>query len=106
MFESGESPDNNIRITEDGVCSWGELLYKKGESLDDFLARQNYLSGERYPVIAHDLVSEDEWFSQYELEWDVEKGESDKKEKWKLKIEEFIDDMDDEDVIVVVDYHS
>ena len=106
VFESGESPDKSIRITEDGVCSWGELLYKKGESLDDFLARQNYLAGERYPVVAHDLVSEDEWFSQYELEWDVEKGESDKKEKWKLKIEEFIDDMDDDDVIVVVDYHS
>ena len=106
IFELGISPDSSIHITEDGICSWGELLYKKGETLEEYLNRQHYLASEKYPVVAHDLVSEDEWFSQYELEWDVEKGESDKTEKWMLKIEEFIDDMDDENVIVVVDYHS
>ncbi len=106
LFESGKSPDSLIQIVEDGICTWGDYLYKKGETLEDYLARVSYPIDAKYAVIAHDLVSSDSWFSQYDLEWDIEKGEAEKKAQWNLKIEKFIDDMDDEDVIVVVDYHS
>ena len=106
IFESGVSPDPLLKIDEVGIFAWCEYLYKKGETLEDYLSRVSYSIDAKYAVIAHDLVSEDEWVSQYELEWDVQQGEADKRSKWNAKIEKFIDDMDDEDVIVVVDYHS
>ena len=106
IFGSGVSPDPLLKIDEVGISAWGEYIFKNEETLEDYLSRVSYSIDAKYAVIAHDLVSEDEWVSQYDLEWDVEQGEIDKRNKWNAKVEEFIDDMDDEDVIVVVDYHS
>lgn len=89
-------------ITPQGVLYYGEMVYFKGETVEDYLKRYDILDNRRYPVYVHDIVDADNWFSRDDFEWTDNGAVS---VDWPERIDEYIDDLDDEDVLVGVDYH-
>lgn len=58
----------------------------------------------KYPISVCGVFTEEEYFDEYHCEYDP-KVEGDQEEKWRLQLEEFIDDEDDNTVFVGIDYH-
>lgn len=104
MFESQKLDDMpGCNLTERGITHWGELIYRKGETLEEFLKQCHCQNGQKYPVYFSDLISDEDWQSSY----GVEKSSSDANghSTWENMTEDFIDDLEDEDILVSVDYH-
>ena len=89
-------------ITPQGVFYYGEMEYFKGETVEDYLKRNDILDNRKYPVYVHDIVDADNWFSREDFEWI---NNSAVPVDWPERIDEYIDNLEDEDVLVGVDYH-
>lgn len=89
-------------ITPQGVFYHGEMEYFKGETVEDYLKRNDILDNRKYPVYVHDIVDADNWFSREDFEWI---NNSAVPVDWPERIDEYIDNLEDEDVLVGVDYH-
>ena len=104
MYTAQELDDMpGCTLTERGIMHWGELIYRKGETLEEFLKQCHCQDGQKYPVYFSDLVSDEDWQSSYNAETSA--PGTDANSAWEKAIEEFIDDLDDEDILVSVDYH-
>ena len=73
-------------------------------SEEAFLARCAATDERKYPVSFCDLIGEDDWLAQGH---DYESPEHDEQLAltWDETIQEYIDDLDEDDVLVSVDYH-
>ena len=78
------------------------MEYFKGETVEDYLKRNDILDNRKYPVYVHDIVDADNWFSREDFEW-INNGAV--PVDWPERIDEYIDSLEDEDVLVGVDYH-
>lgn len=103
IFTTGQYEENfRGAINPQGVLYYGEMVYFKGETVEDYLKRYDILDERRYPVYVHDIVDADNWFSRDDFEWTDNGAVS---VDWPERIDTYIDDLDDEDVLVGVDYH-
>ena len=103
IFLTGQyEKDFKGSVAPQGVLYYGEMVYFKGETVEDYLKRYDILDNRKYPVYVHDIVDADNWFSRDDFEWTDNGAVS---VDWPERIDEYIDDLDDEDVLVGVDYH-
>ncbi len=90
-------------IVEDGIMRFGNYLYCKDESLEEFLERCAYSDTSRYPILVSDIVNDSEWISSEDCEdketkrWCME---------WDKKVESYIDSLEDDTVMIALDCHS
>lgn len=104
MFETGQIDHTVLKITEEGIYSWREMIYRKGQTLEEFLSKYDVPESWKYPISVCGVFTEEEYFDVYCCEHDPN-VEGDNEAKWHRKMEEFIDDEDDETVFVGIDYH-
>lgn len=91
-------------ITDDGIICCREYTYRKGETVDAYLERMGIPKSWKYPLRVSDVVDADNWVSQ---EDSVVNPETEKWEPidWHHFIDQYVDDLDDDMVLVGVDYH-
>lgn len=105
MFLTGKTdPDFDGRIVPDGIMCWGELVYRKGSALEEYLEEYGIPDSWKYPVGSHDIVDESQWLSVEDCVQNPETGRYVPVD-WRSCIDEYIDDMDEDTVLVSVDYH-
>ena len=51
---------------------WGELVYRKGSTLEEYLEEYGIPGSWKYPVGSHDIVDEDQWLSKDDSVLDAE----------------------------------
>ena len=92
-------------ITEKGIESWDRILYRNGETLDEYLVRYA-LSGEMtYPDFAYGYLHEGEYFENSEFETTTDPNGFKVKTGWREEIANLIDDLDADTVLICVDCH-
>ena len=80
------------------------MIYRIGESVEEFCDRIRADDTRRFPVAFCDLVSEFDWIAEGEAY--IRPGETElAAADWGETIQQYIADLDDEAVLVSVDYH-
>ena len=103
IFTTGQyGEDFRGSIIPQGVLYYGQMVYFKGETVEDYLKRCDFLGERRYPVYIHDIVDADNWFGGEDFEWTNDRAVP---VDWPERIDEYIDNLDGENVLVGVDYH-
>lgn len=106
MFVAGtKEPERLLQVKDGCVYSFFEMIYKIGESEEEYLTRAGVKDDRKYPVSFCDLIDENEWRSEGYNYQDPKENEK-LKLAWQDDIQKFIDDLDDNDVLVSIDYHS
>lgn len=105
MFSEGQLDDKvQGQLTEEGITIWGECVYYKDESLDEYLERCTFPKSRKYPLGFYDIVDEDDWFDKNDVVLNPDNGKFEPMD-WDAFTDEYIDDLDDDTVLVCVDYH-
>lgn len=94
----------NISDASLGISVWGEYVYYKDESLDEYLERCAFPKSRKYPLGFYDIVDEDNWFDKNDVVLNPDNGKFEPMD-WDAFTDEYIDDLDDNTVLVCVDYH-
>ena len=103
-FETKQLPEGRYgKITEDGILSFGDMAYRKGEILEQFLHRRNLDDDLKYPVLVYGYLSDESYVDEYSLTGIEDKEE--RRHAWHEKVIAFLDAQDDDTVLVGVDYH-
>lgn len=105
-FASGEVPDNTcLCIEENGILRFGELLFRKGETENQYLERYIKLKRKKYPLNIYAFLTEGIWTTVERFVPDDENSRFEDNADWEDELEQFIDELDNEKVLVIVDCH-
>ena len=105
-FETGILPKRVPgRITGEGIMIYGELVYHKGETEDEYLERYINLKRKKYPFNVYAFLMEGDWTTADRFILDGENSRIEDNPEWEDDLEQFIDELDDETVLVIVDCH-
>lgn len=99
-----EEPHKYMHVKDGCVYSLIDLIYKIGEPEEAYLSRMGVTEERKYPVSFCDLIDEDGWLEQSH-DYQSPDNEAQLAKKWDDTIQQFIDDLDADDVLVSVDYH-
>lgn len=103
MFLDGKLEEGFYgQIVEDGIIFVDKYLYHKGETLENFLERFAVPDTRKYPLGVNDIVDADNWWEQDDLSCALSDNRN---SDWHTSIDEYIDNVDDDMVLVGVDYH-
>ena len=93
-------------IVDDGIASWGAMLYKKGETLDEYKARKGVANVDRYMINAYAFVDRNgDWSGSGDMGW-FGISSNDKDERtWNDELQTLINESQDDDFIVSIDCH-
>lgn len=91
--------------TEDGIHEWDNLIYKKGDTLDDYIRRMGINPEIRFPCTPFAFVDADGWHESGEMGWFG--CSSNKKDTvlWHEEVDAFINRVPDNYFLVSVDCH-
>jgi hypothetical protein len=107
IFQSGAIPKDMdlCSITENGIVSWGDYLYIKDETLEQYLERNELGPDCKYPVSVYSYVDNGEYFSQGDMGWwgisSNDKPESD----WRKMTQDYIENIPDDEFVITIDCH-
>ena len=106
-FNSKTLPKENWRyvITKEGIACWGDLVYRKGESVDDYLKRCGRSEEFQYPLSTFAYVSEDGWEGSGDAGWFGMSYNKKDEIDWNHAVENFIAALPDDAFLVSVDCH-
>lgn len=105
-FETGTLPEEiHGRITGEGIQIFGELVYHKGETENVYLERYINLKRKKYPINVYAFLMEGNWTTADCFIPDGENSRIEDNAEWEDDLEQFIDELDDETVLVIVDCH-
>ena len=105
-FEKGECPEDwHAKITEDGISTWGEKLYIKGETLEAFLTRYNVTEDYPYQIFPFGYLHDYDYVTSESVVMEDGKYKAIEDDDWYLKVKSLFDEADDEKVFVGVDCH-
>ena len=93
-------------LTEDGIRGWGEMIYIKGETLDDYKARKGVTDSDQYLIGDYAYIDRNgDWSGSGDMGW-FGISSNDKPERtWKDELQAFMDEVQDDDFIAIVDCH-
>ena len=102
-FQSKLIPEGfYAHLKDDGIYSWNGLMYKDGESLDEYLKRLGYNDNLKYHAHAGAYVDTQGVYHEGCFA-SMFSGERD--DSWALEMDAFVDEIPDDTVIVAVDCH-
>lgn len=105
--------ENNTRdlgpmnvIKEDGIYNWGELAYKAGESLDDYLQRKGLDTDSTGGFYPYAIVDKDgSWHGEGDMGWWGISTNEMPRNDWNAIVQKFIQSLEPEDYLVCIDCH-
>lgn len=105
-FEKKEVPPNGYYVLSDnGIKTFGEMAYIKGETLDDFLLRKGISDELKYPCICygyfHDGVYNERWIYSTPEQPGCNKNLI----AWQKEVDVYLDGLTPEEVLVSMDIH-
>lgn len=106
-FKSGKNPENYslARITEDGILNWQTYLYRKGETLEQYLERHNLGPDCQYPCSPYGFVHDAEYCSRGDMGWfGISTNEKDEK-AWREIVQRYLDELPEDTLLVSLDCH-
>ena len=105
MFQAGAAtPRTYFKVTEEGIYRWGEQVYHKDQTLEEFLEKFGIPATWKYPISVCGIFIDEAYYSEYDATYDEEL----KKWvpcSWQEAVDNHIDDADDDTVFVGIDYH-
>ena len=104
IFQSGEDHGNIYRVTEEGVSRWGKLIYRKGQTLEEYLEEYGFTEKCKYPISVCGIFIDENYYAEGEVLFDAD-GKPRQRLSWQEITDIFIDDADDDTVFVGIDYH-
>ena len=104
IFQSGEDHGNIYRVTGEGVSRWGKLIYRKGQTLEEYLDEYGFTEKCKYPISVCGIFIDENYYAEGEVLFDAD-GKPRQHLSWQEVTDIFIDDADDETVFVGIDYH-
>ena len=104
MFDVGNTEVKYHLVTEEGILCYGELVFRKGETLEEYLAEYGIPDNWKYPIGVHDIFHDEMNINKYSCTYDEKDGKYEHID-WRRTIDKFIDDADDDVVFVGIDYH-
>lgn len=104
MFVSGQlDADFKGKIVEDGILQWGTYIYHKGDTSEIYLEKYGIPKSWKYPIGVHDIADARLWKSQNKS---IHASDSeDLSAAWRGCLDGYIDALDNDTVLVGVDYH-
>ena len=97
-------PERHMYVKDGFVYQYCSKIYQIGETEDAFLKRHGFDPARKYYVSFCDLIDEDDWIAEGET-CDRYSGDNAMEMTWTDMIEDYIDDLNADDVLVSVDYH-
>ena len=104
MFQSGETDETVHRITEEGIVCWGDLIYRKGQTLEEYMEKYGIPDSWKYPISVCGIFIDEIYYAEGEVLFDDD-GKPIQHLSWQEVMDNYIDDADDETVFVGIDYH-
>lgn len=108
-FEQGEITGCDYplyHITEEGVRDWDELVYVKGETLDEYLTRTGLSAMDSYRCSFYSVLTEDGWASRGEMGWFGISDDNMEEREWHDQLQMFLKNAPDEAMLLSVDCHT
>ena len=104
IYKAGGRSDSYLKWTEEGLFRWGEQVYRKDQTLEEYLEKHGFPASRKYPISVYSIFIDENYYCECDSVYDEELR------KWiPLNWEEttdmHIDDADDETVFVGIDYH-
>ena len=95
------------RILDEGISAWGEMLYLKGETLDEYKARKGATDLDRYMCHTYAFVDRNgDWIGSGDMGW-FGISSNDKDERaWNDEIQKLMNEAKDDDFLAIVDCHK
>lgn len=106
LFATGQR-DRDIygTVTEDGILHLGELIYRKGECAESYLARRGLLDDRRYPVCFYGYLDESGCRTEDASIPRSPRDRAESQKKWQDTLQDYIGSLSDDDVLVGIDCH-
>lgn len=107
-FDQGEITGNAsplLCVTENGIVNWGDLLYRKGETAEEHLARKGLSEQYKFPCDPFALVDEDGWQEYGEMGWFGMSTNNVEEQVWRNTVEKFLDALPMDALLITVDCH-
>lgn len=105
-FETGILPEGmHGRIVGESIQIFEGLLYHKGETEAEYLERYFKHKRKKYPLDVYAFLMEGDWITAERFIPDGENCTIEDNAEWKDNLEQFIDGLNDETVLVIVDCH-
>lgn len=104
-FKAGRIPEeyaNRMTLTENGILSMGDYLYRKDELLEDYLNSQAPLEQDQYPVATFAYMDANGWKDQG---WETLTPSKEEAKAWNRAVTDFITKQPDDILLVSVDCH-
>ncbi len=100
-FHSGVLPKEFYgMLVEDGIVQGGQLVFRKDESLEEYLIRMDWYRTRKYPIPACNFLDlDDNWKGESVFGWNP------CSQDWETEQDYFLSELSPEDVLVVVDCH-
>ena len=105
-FQKGECPkDWYAEVNQDGIKSWGEMLYIKDETLEEFLKRYKVTEDYPYQIFPYGYLHDYDYVTEESVVMENNKYKAIDDEDWYRMVKKLFDDANDEKVFVGVDCH-
>ena len=107
LFVTGQSdPERCLHWEEGGFTVFGEYAFCRGDTLEEHLAKFDIPASWKYPVSFADVIKPDGWEESYEFQRQEPEDRAKAETLWHRTQDELIDQLDDNIVLVSVDYHT
>ena len=105
-FKAGVIPEENTGMTvlvEDGIVSYGDYLYHKGEDLELYLTNLGLSEQNPYPIRTYAFLDANGWCDNG---WLTSDPTEDERQAWYKEVSDFIAKQPDNTLLVSVDCHT
>jgi len=106
-FRNGPTEEDHplLAVTEEGIMSWGDLIYKKDETLEQYLERQALGPDCKYPTSTYGYIDDGEYYSHGDMGWWGISSNEKPEDQWRKMLQDFIGRLPEDEFLVSVDCH-
>lgn len=107
-FETGDISDLDslATIRENGIQIWGNTLYRKGKTEEEYLARTGGSPADFMPIDVYAVLTRDgEWTAHGTMGWWGISTDEKPERDWYDEIAELVKEIQPDDILVAVDCH-
>ena len=98
----------NLRLADTHrrrYCFVGDLIFKKGETLEQYLERHELGSDCKYPISTYSFIEDGEYFSHGDIGWWGVSSNDKPDDVWRQATQDFISRIPEDNFLVLVDCH-
>jgi len=107
LFRKKTASENysHLEITEEGILQSWKLIYKKDDTMEQYLKRNSLAPEYKYPVMPDDCIENGiHCFLDDSAEYENKKAK--KGDEWREMMQDFIERIPEDHYIVSIDCHS